>query len=132
MPEVKNVVRNLHPRYTFDEFMVGDRLNRARPVYEEMDGWKTDISDCRTFAALPNNAQKYVRFLEEASRVGPLHVRLSSDALHERRTGRPPRFPAAERLFLASSLRMMMGVGTEKFAAEMAERLRGEPAGVSG
>ena len=48
------------------DFMVGDRLNRAKPVYEEMDGWKTDISGCRTFAALPKNAQKYVRFLEEA------------------------------------------------------------------
>ena len=48
------------------DFMVGDRLNRAKPVYEEMDGWKSDISGCRTFAALPKNAQKYVRFLEEA------------------------------------------------------------------
>jgi adenylosuccinate synthase len=48
------------------DFMVGDRLNRAKPVYEEMDGWKSDISGCRTFAALPKNAQMYVRFLEEA------------------------------------------------------------------
>ncbi len=49
-----------------DTFMVGDRLGRAKPVYEEMDGWKTDISGCRTFGALPKNAQKYVRYLEEA------------------------------------------------------------------
>ncbi len=48
------------------DFMVGDRLNSAKPVYEEMDGWKADISGCRTFAELPKNAQKYVRFLEEA------------------------------------------------------------------
>ena len=39
---------------------------------------------------------------------------------------------AFREMFMASSLRMMMGVGTEKFAAEMAERLRGEPAAVSG
>ncbi len=49
-----------------DAFMVGDRLNRAKPVYEAMDGWRSDISGCRTFADLPINAQKYVRFLEEA------------------------------------------------------------------
>ena len=49
-----------------DEFMVGDSLNRAKPVYEEMDGWKSDISGCRTFSDLPGNAQRYVRFLEEA------------------------------------------------------------------
>lgn len=56
-------------------------------------------------ASLDDLRSDDVRFLEEASRVGPLHVRLPSDALHERRTGRPARFPAAERLFLASSLR---------------------------
>lgn len=49
-----------------DAFMVGDRLNRAKPIYETMDGWHADISGCRTFAALPTNAQKYVEYLEEA------------------------------------------------------------------
>ena len=46
-----------------------------------------------------------VRFLEEAARVGPVHVRVPSDALLERQLGDAPRFPAAERLFLAQSLR---------------------------
>ena len=46
-----------------------------------------------------------VRFLQEAAKVGPLHVRVPSDALFEHQTGHPPRFPAAERLFLARSLR---------------------------
>ena len=49
-----------------DAFMVGDRLGRAKPVYETMDGWMSDISGCRTFSDLPKNAQRYVRFLEEA------------------------------------------------------------------
>lgn len=40
---------------------------RAKPVYEYFDGWKTDISGCRTFADLPPNAQTYVRALEEMS-----------------------------------------------------------------
>lgn len=49
-----------------DAFMVGDRLNRAKPVYEYVDGWKTDISDCKSFQDLPENAQKYVRYIEGA------------------------------------------------------------------
>jgi len=39
-------------------------FGQCRPVYEEMPGWKTDISNARSFADLPENAQKYVRRLE--------------------------------------------------------------------
>jgi cytidyltransferase-like protein len=46
-----------------------------------------------------------VRFLQEAARFGPLHVRVPSDELVARQTGSAPRFPEAERLFLAESLR---------------------------
>lgn len=40
---------------------------RAKPIYEFFDGWKTDISGCRTFEELPENAQIYVRALERLS-----------------------------------------------------------------
>ena len=46
-----------------------------------------------------------VRFLQEAAAGGELHVRVPSDALVARLTGSAPRFPQAERLFLAQSLR---------------------------
>lgn len=49
-----------------DKFPSGDKLNRAKPVYEYMDGWCEDISNCRKFEDLPENAQKYVLYLEEA------------------------------------------------------------------
>ena len=35
------------------------------PVYEELPGWKADISGVRDFAELPENAKKYVKRLEE-------------------------------------------------------------------
>jgi adenylosuccinate synthase len=38
---------------------------RAQPIYEEMDGWTEDISDCRNFDDLPKNTQAYVNRLEE-------------------------------------------------------------------
>jgi adenylosuccinate synthase len=41
----------------------------ARPVYEEMEGWKEDISSAREFGDLPKSAQKYVRMLEEVTDV---------------------------------------------------------------
>ena len=47
-------------------FPMGVALAEAKPVYEYFDGWKCDISGCRTFDALPENAQKYVKYIEDA------------------------------------------------------------------
>jgi cytidyltransferase-like protein len=68
-----------------------------------------------------------VRFLEEAARLGPLHVRLASDALLARTTGVAPRFPQAERVFLAESLRWISGfeVVDEPLTAAPTEALAG-------
>ena len=58
-----------------------------------------------TEASLDDLRSEDVRFLQEAARGGPLHVRIPSDALLQSQTGAPPRFPLPERLFLADSLR---------------------------
>ena len=42
-----------------------DVLNHAKPVYKELDGGWGDISGCKTFEELPENAQKYITFIEE-------------------------------------------------------------------
>ncbi|WP_409344691.1 adenylosuccinate synthase [Paenibacillus sp. MBLB4367] len=39
-------------------------LDRAKPVFETMPGWQTDISHIRTFGELPEKAQAYVRYVE--------------------------------------------------------------------
>jgi cytidyltransferase-like protein len=62
-------------------------------------------------ASLDNLGSADVRFLQEAARLGPVHVRVPSDALIERATGRPPTFPEAERRFLAASIRCVNSVG---------------------
>ncbi len=46
-------------------FPLGLRLDIAKPVYEYLDGWKCDISSCRTLDDLPENARKYVEFIAE-------------------------------------------------------------------
>lgn len=48
------------------EFPTGDRLMRAKPVYEYMEGFKTDISKCRKPDELPKPALDYIRYIESA------------------------------------------------------------------
>ena len=40
-------------------------FHEARPIYEELPGWETDITDCRTADDLPANAKTYVELIEE-------------------------------------------------------------------
>jgi adenylosuccinate synthase len=45
-------------------FPVSAKLERVRPVYEALPGWKCDISAVRSFGQLPSEARRYVSFLE--------------------------------------------------------------------
>lgn len=51
-----------------DKFPETHLLDSAEPVYEYLDGWKSNISDIRDYEALPEAAKKYVQFIEE--RIG--------------------------------------------------------------
>ena len=68
-------------------------FHHARPVYEEMPGWWEDISECRTFAELPPNAQRYVEQIEHlvGARVSAVGVGPGRDAIIERHDMRPVR-----------------------------------------
>ncbi len=46
-------------------FPSGAKLNRAKPVIEYVDGFG-DVSACRTWNDLPENAKKYIKYLEKA------------------------------------------------------------------
>ena len=48
-----------------DEFPVTPLLQRARPVYETLPGWKRDIRGIRRYEDLPPEARGYVEFIEE-------------------------------------------------------------------
>ena len=39
-------------------------LSACRPIYEEMEGWKEDISEARGLEELPKNAREYVKRIE--------------------------------------------------------------------
>ncbi len=44
-------------------------LEACRPVYEELPGWKEDISQVRVWEELPENAREYLHFIEEMTSV---------------------------------------------------------------
>lgn len=46
---------------------VGRALGRCVPVYENLPGWKTDISGERRWESLPARAREYVEFLERST-----------------------------------------------------------------
>jgi adenylosuccinate synthase len=41
-------------------------FHHAQPVYEELDGWATDIAHVTEYGALPAQARRYLRYVEEA------------------------------------------------------------------
>ena len=47
------------------EFPTGERLKRAKPVIEYLEGFG-DVSGCRTYESLPEAAKKYILYLEAA------------------------------------------------------------------
>ncbi|MDR2046352.1 MAG: adenylosuccinate synthase [Clostridiales bacterium] len=56
------------------EFMTDERLLRAKPVIEYMDGFKRDISKCRKKSDLPANALKYIEYAEKTLGTGIKYV----------------------------------------------------------
>jgi adenylosuccinate synthase len=47
---------------------------RLEPVYEEVAGWGTDTTNCRSWSELPDAARRYVERLEELAGVPITHV----------------------------------------------------------
>ena len=48
-----------------DEFPIGHELAVAKPIYEEFDGWKCDISNCKKKEELPKKALDYIYYIEK-------------------------------------------------------------------
>lgn len=47
-----------------DRFPLNPVLDKAQPMYKEMQGWQEDISSCRHFGDLPSAARAYVLEIE--------------------------------------------------------------------
>ncbi|WP_250277716.1 adenylosuccinate synthase [[Clostridium] colinum] len=49
----------------YKDFLTTEELYRAKPVYEELKGWKTDIRGIKEYSNLPQEAKDYVEFIEK-------------------------------------------------------------------
>ena len=47
------------------EFPVTHLLEKAKPVYETLPGWKSDIRGIKKYEDLPENCRKYIEFIEK-------------------------------------------------------------------
>jgi adenylosuccinate synthase len=61
-------------------------VHHAVPIYEELPGWWEDITHCRSFEELPENAQRYVLRIEELirARVSAIGVGPGRDEIIQR------------------------------------------------
>ncbi len=48
-----------------EDFPTTAKLEKAKPVYEVLPGWKCDIRGIKTYEELPENCRKYVEFVEK-------------------------------------------------------------------
>ncbi|MBT4003059.1 MAG: adenylosuccinate synthase, partial [Chloroflexi bacterium] len=74
---LKICVGYTHGNKTHKDFPIGEKdLEDFEPILEEMPGWKEDVQDCRKWEDLPEEAQAYIRKIEELGgvRVGWISV----------------------------------------------------------
>ena len=50
------------------DFPVTAKLEKARPVFEKLPGWKCEIRGIKNYEELPENCRKYIEFIE--ARIG--------------------------------------------------------------
>jgi adenylosuccinate synthase len=51
------------------DFPTTVKLAKAKPVYENLPGWKTDIRGIKSYEELPENCRKYIEFIEKELEV---------------------------------------------------------------
>ena len=65
----------------------------------------TQVMEVRILGSFDNLKSRHMRFLQEAARLGRVHVLLLSDQAAEHRTGRKPQFPQDERRYFVEAVR---------------------------
>ena len=51
------------------DFLTTAKLEKAKPVFTKLPGWKTDIRGIKNYADLPENCRKYIEFVEKEIEV---------------------------------------------------------------
>ena len=54
-------------------------FERCKPIYTTLPGWTEDISNCKSFEELPENAKKYIEFIEKETKVSVDMISVGAD-----------------------------------------------------
>jgi adenylosuccinate synthase len=46
-----------------------EKLNNVEPVYETLDGWMEDISECKSYDELPQKTKEYLEFISNKANI---------------------------------------------------------------
>ncbi len=66
LPEIKMAVSYKYNGEVLESFPASMHiLEKVEVEYKTFDGWKSDISKCRTWDSLPVNAKLYLKFIED-------------------------------------------------------------------
>ena len=55
------------------------KARMAKPVYEEVDGWEAELPGIRSYEELPEQAQSYLKRIEDLTGVAPMIVSVGPD-----------------------------------------------------
>src|SRR5512139_938591 len=56
-----------------------ETLKRCEPIYEELEGWKTEIKGARSFKDLPTKAKRYIRRIEKLIGTKTMMISVGSE-----------------------------------------------------
>ncbi len=54
---------------SYNRFPTTGLLEKAKPVFEVLPGWKSDIRGIKNYDDLPENCRKYIEFVEKQDRI---------------------------------------------------------------
>jgi len=46
-----------------------ERLSKVTPIYEELDGWMEDITECKSYSDLPAKTKEYLDYIAGQSGI---------------------------------------------------------------
>jgi len=61
------------------DYMPYDMCDDIEPIYEELPGWKEDITKCTKLEELPKELLDYIKYLEEKTQVKIKYLSLGPD-----------------------------------------------------
>ncbi len=78
--KIKICVKYEHNGQMYEEFPPHQSIfHKVKPIYEELPGWKSDISKARRFEDLPGECQRYIKRIEEIGNVPFKFISVGAD-----------------------------------------------------